>query len=123
CVVSSLTRRLLGLDRRRPRDRHFTVGIHATNAAAPACVLAPRFQIVTNAGARNLRPPSGDPATPGTTRDPKSPLTDSNRRPPPYHGGALPTELRGRSRGIVAAVSEGLDAAGAPVGAGGFEPP
>ncbi len=26
-----------------------------------------------------------------------SPLTDSNRRPPPYHGGALPTELRGRS--------------------------
>jgi hypothetical protein len=27
----------------------------------------------------------------------QSPLTDSNRRPPPYHGGALPTELRGRS--------------------------
>src|SRR5205823_10181105 len=26
----------------------------------------------------------------------KSPLPDSNRRPPPYHGGALPTELRGR---------------------------
>ena len=26
----------------------------------------------------------------------ESPLTDSNRRPPPYHGGALPTELRGR---------------------------
>ena len=25
----------------------------------------------------------------------ESPLTDSNRRPPPYHGGALPTELRG----------------------------
>ena len=25
-----------------------------------------------------------------------SPLTDSNRRPPPYHGGALPAELRGR---------------------------
>ena len=24
-----------------------------------------------------------------------SPLTDSNRRPPPYHGGALPAELRG----------------------------
>src|SRR5205823_13725091 len=29
----------------------------------------------------------------GTSR---SPLTDSNRRPPPYHGGALPTELRGQ---------------------------
>src|SRR5436190_4449947 len=28
----------------------------------------------------------------------QSPLTDSNRRPPPYHGGALPTELRGRGR-------------------------
>jgi PLD-like domain len=26
----------------------------------------------------------------------QSPLADSNRRPPPYHGGALPTELRGR---------------------------
>ena len=30
----------------------------------------------------------------------ESPLTDSNRRPPPYHGGALPTELRGRSVGV-----------------------
>src|SRR6266481_3936842 len=29
-----------------------------------------------------------------------SPLTDSNRRPPPYHGGALPTELRGLARGL-----------------------
>ena len=28
---------------------------------------------------------------------PTSPLTDSNRRPLPYHGSALPTELRGRS--------------------------
>ncbi len=27
---------------------------------------------------------------------PKSPLSDSNRRPLPYHGSALPTELRGR---------------------------
>src|SRR5204863_4862301 len=25
-----------------------------------------------------------------------SPESDSNRRPPPYHGGALPTELSGR---------------------------
>src|SRR5512132_4723539 len=33
-----------------------------------------------------------------------SPLTDSNRRPPPYHGGALPTELRGQEHGILAAV-------------------
>src|SRR3954464_11248663 len=28
---------------------------------------------------------------------PTSPLTDLNRRPLPYHGSALPTELRGRS--------------------------
>ncbi len=33
-------------------------------------------------------------------QDPGSPLTDSNRRPPPYHGGALPTELRGRAHGF-----------------------
>jgi hypothetical protein len=28
----------------------------------------------------------------------QSPLTESNRRPSPYHGDALPTELRGRDR-------------------------
>ena len=32
----------------------------------------------------------------------RSPLTDSNRRPPPYHGGALPTELRGQAFWTVA---------------------
>ena len=30
----------------------------------------------------------------------RSPLADSNRRPPPYHGGALPTELRGRRSAV-----------------------
>jgi hypothetical protein len=34
-----------------------------------------------------------------------SPLPDSNRGPPPYHGGALPTELRGRAASVDAAVS------------------
>src|SRR5687767_1553675 len=34
-----------------------------------------------------------------------SPESDSNRRPPPYHGGALPTELSGRERHDSAAVS------------------
>src|SRR3954467_15732352 len=29
----------------------------------------------------------------------QSPLTESNRRPSPYHGDALPTELRGRRTG------------------------
>ena len=28
-----------------------------------------------------------------------SPVTDSNRGPPPYHGGALPTELTGPGGG------------------------
>jgi hypothetical protein len=37
------------------------------------------------------------PTTPQIAGAERSPLTDSNRRPPPYHGGALPTELRGRS--------------------------
>ena len=35
-----------------------------------------------------------------------SPLTDSNRRPPPYHGGALPTELRGRGQQCSRALRE-----------------
>jgi len=30
----------------------------------------------------------------------QSPLTDSNRRPLPYHGSALPAELRGRLQGL-----------------------
>src|SRR5690606_26968196 len=35
----------------------------------------------------------------GTRRDPRaSPLSESNRRHQPYHGCALPTELRGRVR-------------------------
>ncbi len=34
-----------------------------------------------------------------------SPLTESNRRPSPYHGDALPTELRGRTAGPRAKVT------------------
>src|ERR1700733_6459463 len=30
----------------------------------------------------------------------QSPLSDSNRRPLPYHGSALPAELRGRLQGF-----------------------
>jgi hypothetical protein len=36
---------------------------------------------------------AGDHESPG---NPRSPLSDSNRRPLPYHGSALPTELRGQ---------------------------
>ena len=50
---------------------------------------------------------TAEAATPPQKRKPRafagafsrSPLADSNRRPPPYHGGALPTELRGQVRG------------------------
>src|SRR6185369_6385982 len=34
----------------------------------------------------------------------RSPLTESNRRPSPYHGDALPTELRGREHVLDQAV-------------------
>jgi hypothetical protein len=44
------------------------------------------------------RPPIPRPQQPRGIRP--SPLTDSNRRPPPYHGGALPTELRGRRASV-----------------------
>src|SRR5450755_964731 len=44
-----------------------------------------------------------------------SPLTDSNRRPPPYHGGALPTELRGRDAHSIGMRSSCLDGPTAPV--------
>src|SRR3954464_11577964 len=42
-------------------------------------------------------PRRGGPGTAaaGAVRNPQSPLTESNRRPSPYHGDALPTELRG----------------------------
>jgi hypothetical protein len=46
------------------------------------------------------------PRNPGNNKTPaiweflvESPLPDSNRRPLPYHGSALPTELRGRRAG------------------------
>src|SRR3954469_22540008 len=35
----------------------------------------------------------------GPLVDPTSPFTESNRRPSPYHGDALPTELKGRCSG------------------------
>src|SRR6266516_1911682 len=54
---------------------------------------------VVDAGGRRNRQPSPTEQTATSRKREKieSPLTDSNRRPPPYHGGALPTELRGRA--------------------------
>src|SRR5689334_19933690 len=37
-----------------------------------------------------------DHSEPNFGLETRSPLTESNRRPSPYHGDALPTELRGR---------------------------
>ncbi len=50
--------------------------------------------------AANARPVPKAPARRAKARFSASPLTDSNRRPPPYHGGALPTELRGRGASV-----------------------
>ncbi len=36
------------------------------------------------------------PISNGSPCEPQSPLPELNRRPLPYHGSALPTELRGR---------------------------
>src|SRR4051812_37397584 len=44
-----------------------------------------------------LRRQAVDPSVLGPPTS--SPFTESNRRPSPYHGDALPTELKGRSRG------------------------
>jgi hypothetical protein len=49
--------------------------------------LAPQIASYRHSGDGILRPQ--------TASDLQSPLTESNRRPSPYHGDALPTELRG----------------------------
>ena len=43
----------------------------------------------------------------GPRARPASPLTDSNRRPLPYHGSALPTELRGQGPARIAGRAPG----------------
>ena len=47
-----------------------------------------------------------------------SPESDSNRRPLPYHGSALPTELSGRVAFTVAASAPGEREAGPAAGYG-----
>ena len=42
-------------------------------------------------------PSRQNPSPTAKSLHPESPLPDSNRKPLPYHGSALPTELRGRS--------------------------
>src|SRR4051795_5353889 len=42
----------------------------------------------------------------------QSPFTESNRRPSPYHGDALPTELKGRARRAVEDSTRRPDALG-----------
>src|SRR6266478_846706 len=46
----------------------------------------PRWTLVDARGRRNQRPPPAGTTEPSAEQDEtRSPLTDSNRRPPPYH--------------------------------------
>src|SRR5256714_10912165 len=59
---------------------------------------APEFEPWTLRGRRTGETPSARTTQRAVEQaKQRSPLTDSNRRPPPYHGGALPTELRGQA--------------------------
>ena len=54
-----------------------------------------------------------------------SPRSDLNRRPPPYHGGALPTELRGQmveGEGFEPSKAPPTDLQSAPFGHSGTPP-
>src|SRR3954451_11557709 len=56
----------------------------------------------------------------------QSPFTESNRRPSPYHGDALPTELKGRARRAVEHSTRRPDAlgdGGGPTDSGSDEQP
>src|SRR5256714_1099432 len=64
---------------------------------------APEFEPWTLRGRRTGETPSARTTQRAVEQaKQRSPLTDSNRRPPPYHGGALPTELRGQVGRMVA---------------------
>jgi hypothetical protein len=79
-----ITRARARLTRRTPRP--LTVAQQRARRARPQARVSEVFHGPTAEGAR-------DEGTPGNRG---SPLPDSNRRPLPYHGSALPTELRGR---------------------------
>ena len=66
----------------------------AGTVSAEGAIRKARAKFVRTTFAR--RPEGRRRRTKKTLENAESPLTDSNRRPPPYHGGALPTELRGR---------------------------
>ena len=83
------------------------VAFGASNAEAVAATLIYRFLTIVPTLVFGLlaaatwkagRPPEKRSRSRLSSATP-SPLPDSNRRPPPYHGGALPTELRGRFGG------------------------
>src|SRR2546430_494784 len=80
-----------------PRDIDREARVVYVRRAATRTPKPPTSKAWTSDG-RRTRPSS--PVTTAETapeqEETRSPLTDSNRRPPPYHGGALPTELRGR---------------------------
>ena len=78
---------------------HVIVELRGTGTvSAEKLILAARNgHILVTCKAKPTTPPSNHrPEIPCLHGNRPSPLPDSNRRPPPYHGGALPTELRGR---------------------------
>src|SRR5262245_19462495 len=91
---SSLSARRVGVPRSSTRVGR-TAG-RRDRASGPAADLwghAPTLKSTPNDEARRRR---GLVRHPGAGLWFASPLPDSNRRPLPYHGSALPTELRGR---------------------------
>src|SRR5699024_2721401 len=72
--------------------------------ALPTELPRPRSQRKrARAGLAPVRPADAPPATHLSGPDLIkwwSPFTESNRRPSPYHGDALPTELKGRAHGV-----------------------
>jgi hypothetical protein len=80
-----------------------TANIPSSKAPSTSRTTPQLTQRSPNSFHRGLRAGTAEPARPPQPPPTKairqSPLSDSNRRPLPYHGSALPAELRGRWRG------------------------
>jgi hypothetical protein len=80
--------------------RRMTVRSCLTAAAEKASPMLPEIRAARKAAGRGvdaLQKERGAKDDPKSLLIQRSPLSDSNRRPLPYHGSALPAELRGRS--------------------------
>src|SRR4051812_30955073 len=80
-------------------------------------LVRPARLVATAPGTRICPSPSedgwrGTAGASASTPANQSPLTESNRRPSPYHGDALPTELRGPTAGAAGRPARAADHAG-----------